>query len=573
MKPKKTIQNIKAYNVPLFDEGVDEGYLKLESNESDYGPSPRVMEVLKNLEPKDVQYYPYYGKLLEKLASFHKVKIENIILTAGADEGLSAIFSTFMEMGETVLTVTPSFVMPKLYARINGLNFREIPYGEKWKFPEKEFVKNIKDDVDFVHLTTPNSPTGEVITRDVIEKIVDKSGKKGVLIDETYGNYAGVTNIDLIEGRDNIFVVRSFSKDFALAGLRLGYIVSNEENIKELRKYLSPYNVSTIAVKAGIAALEDIRYFKQIQVEMEKSKALLKKGLQNLGAKVYDSVTNFMCVDFGEKADFIYKKMIDNKIKVRHFGTTPLLENTFRIGVPKIEKTQKILEILKVKPTIVFDMDGVLIDASKSYRVAVQKTFERFAQKKVSAEEISATKKLGGLNNDWDLTEFLLKKYGFNIEKDTIIEVFQGFYKELASIEEPLIDKHLLDRLSRDYNLSIFTGRVREEAQYTLYKNGFKNYFYPVITMQDVGLDRQKPDTFGLEILKEKIITDKIYYLGDTVDDMICAENAGVIGIGIIPPQDKSENLKELLKSKKAVVVLNQATEVENFLNKNKARV
>lgn len=569
MKAKKTIQNLTPYAVPLFDE---QGVLKLDGNENDFGPSPKVIKALQSIEPSDVQYYPYYGELLEKLAEFHGVKIENVILTAGADEALSAVLGAFMEYGQNVLSVHPSFVMPKIYAKINGLNYKEIPYGEKWEFPAEEFLKNITDEINFVHLTTPNSPTGEVIDKALVKKIVEKSCNKAVLIDETYGNYWGETNLDLLDGRDNLFIVRSFSKDFALAGLRLGYVISHEENIQALRKYLSPYNVSTIAVKAGIAALDDVEYFKNVRLEIEKSKKILKEGFEKLGAKVYDSVTNFICVDLGKKADFVYKKLLDNKIRVRHFGSTPLLENTFRVAVPKLENTKKVLKALEIKPTIIFDIDGVLVDASKSYRASVQKTFNYFSGQEITADELSAAKNLGGLNNDWDLTEFMLKKYGFEVDKDEIIEIFQGFYAELAEIEAPLVDKDFFEQLKDDYNLAVFTGRVMEEAYYTLDKHGFTDYFYPIITMKDVGLDHQKPDVLGLELIKEKIITDKIYYLGDTVDDMICAQNADVTAIGVLPPQDKSEDLKNLLKSKNAVVVLEQATDLNNFLENEYAR-
>lgn len=563
MKAKKTIQDIKPYPVPLFD---DTGFLKLDSNENDFGPSPKVLDALKNIEQSDVQYYPYYGELIEKLAKHHGVELENIILTAGADEAISAIFGTFLELQDTVLTVAPSFVMPKLYAKINGLNYKEIEYKTKWEFPTQDFIENINEEIDLIHLTTPNSPTGEIIEREIIEKIINLSAGKAILIDETYGNYSDVTALDLIKDNQNIFVVRSFSKDFALAGLRLGYIISAPQNIKNLRKYLSPYNVSTLTVKAGIAALDDVEYFKNIKIEIEKSKKILSEGLEKLGAKVYPTKTNFILVDFGAKADFIYKILLDNKIKVKHFHQAHMLENTFRIAVPRLENTMKILEILKIKPTIIFDMDGVLIDASKSYRVAVQKTFNHFSGKEVTTEEISATKKLGGLNNDWDLTEFLLKKYGFETDKDKIVEVFQSFYKELADIEEPLVDCEFFDALKKDYNLGIFTGRLKQEAFFTLEKHKFTKYFYPIITLEDVGLERQKPDCLGLKIIKEKIITDTIYYLGDTVDDMDCAITANVNGIGILPPQDKSDELKNLLKSKNAMVVLEQAKDLETFL-------
>lgn len=562
MKSKKTIQDIAAYPVPLFEDG---SYLKLDSNESDFGPSPKVIEALREVAPSDVQYYPLYGKLLHKLANFHGVDIENIILTAGADEAIASILGAFLEYGQTVLTVTPSFVMPKIYSKINGLNYLEIPYVKKWQFPEEEFLNNIKK-ADFINITTPNSPTGEIIDRSVIGEIVKKSGTKGILIDETYGNYSGVTNLDLVKDKDNIFIVRSFSKDFALAGLRLGYVISSAENIKELRKYLSPYNVSTLTVKAGVAALNDISYFENVKLEMEKSKKVLTEGLEKLGAKIYPSKTNFLCVDFGAKADFIYHTLIKNKIRVKYFAQTPMLENCFRIAVPRLENTQKVLKALEIKPTIVFDMDGVLVDASGSYRVAVKNTFNHFSSKEISFEEISAAKKLGGLNNDWDLTDYLLKKYGLEVNYDDIVTVFQSYYEKLADTEGILIDKSFLDKIAPNYNLVIFTGRLEDEAYFTLNKYGLTDYFNPIITMKDVGLDHQKPDCRGLEIIKDRIITNKIYYLGDTVDDMTCAITANVNGIGVLPPQDKSDDLKNVLKSKNAMVVLNQVTDLIEFL-------
>jgi len=238
-----------------------------------------------------------------------------------------------------------------------------------------------------------------------------------------------------------------------------------------------------------------------------------------------------------------------------------------RIAVPTMENTLRVLEVIKNRQTIVFDMDGVLVDASKSYRVAVQKTFTHFSGKEVSKEELSAVKKLGGLNNDWDLTEFLLKQQGLKVEKDDIVSVFQSHYAELADVEAMLVEKSFFEKLSMNYNLAIFTGRLKKEAHYTLEKNEVLKYFYPIITLDDVGLDRQKPDSLGIEMVKEKIITNKIYYLGDTVDDMICAKSSCVCGIGVLPPQDKSEELSELLKSENAMVVLDQTVELESFLN------
>lgn len=331
---KKTIRNIEAYDVPLFD---DYDCLRLNGNENDWGASPLVIDALRNVEAKDIRYYPCYGELIEKIAQYNGVKPENITVTAGADEAISAIFNTFLECGSTVLTVTPSFVMPRLYSQLCGLNYKEVDYQKKWEFPVDEITENI-DIADLIHLTTPNSPTGDVIARTDIEKII-ASGKK-VLIDETYSNYADFKNTDLFG--ENVFVVRSFSKDFALAGLRLGYVISTPENIVSLRKYLSPYNVSSLTVKAGIAALSDVEYFECVKKEMEISKAELSQGFENIGAIVYPSHTNFIYVELGEKADMVYEKLINNNIKVKFYRQ----ENAFRIGIPRLENTKKVLDVI-----------------------------------------------------------------------------------------------------------------------------------------------------------------------------------------------------------------------------------
>lgn len=565
MKAKMTIQNINAYPTPLFDEV---GYLKLDSNESDFGPSPKVLDTIKKVTTSDIQYYPFYGELLEKLAKFHGINSKNIILTAGADEAIGAVLGTFLDCGQNVLTVTPSFIMPKIYSKIKGLNYIEIPYKDKWVFPKDEILKEIKN-ADLIHLTTPNSPTGEIIERNVIEEIVKNAGDKAVLIDETYSNYAGITNLDLIESKNNVFITRSFSKDFALAGLRLGYIISDSKNIVELRKYLSPYNVSTLAVKAGLAALDDLEFFDNVKSEIKKSKEILIAKFEELGAKIYPSKTNFLCVDFGLKADFIYKRLLDKKIKVKYFKQAEHLENCMRIGVPTLKNAKKIVEALKTRPTIAFDMDGVIVDASQSYRVAIIKTYKHFCSKDITFEQISEAKKQGGLNNDWDLTDYFLQKQGITIDYDTIVNVFQEYYTKLADSEAILVTKEFLEKLSQNYNLAIFTGRADHDAYFTLNKHDIAKYFCPIITLNDVSIDHQKPDCRGIEIIKERIITDKIYYLGDTIDDMICAASAEALGIGVLPPQDKSEELKELLKSKNAMVVLRETNELLDYLNAN----
>lgn len=570
LKPKKALENIDLYDVPLFE---DEWKLKLDFNENLFGPSQKVIDAIRNLDTRNINYYPLYGEITEKLAEFTGFKSENIKVTNGADEAIYSIVQTYLDADDKLLMVKPSFAMPMIYANIVGAKVEKVNYETRWEFPIEAFVKKLADKrVKVVYIATPNSPTGECISFEDLEKILDNSKDKAVLIDETYGNYCNSNYKELVRKYDNAFVVKSFSKDFALAGLRLGYIITNENNIKHLKAVVSPFSVNSIAAKAGVAALEDYSYFENIKLEIEKSKNILTEGFEKIGAAVYPSKTNFLCVDFGAKSDFIQKKLENQKIVIKRFKDS--FDNVmFRITAPKPDDAVEVIKALEPKDTIVFDMDGVLIDASKSYRIAIMKTFEFFAGKEVPAEKVQEAKNLGGLNNDWDLTEYLLNNENIYPDKEYMIDKFQEFYwdegKGLINNEDLLIDNDFLKKLSEKYNLAIFTGRPYLEAEFALHKNEIFDYFYPVITMDDLPLDRQKPDTLGLETIKNKIITDKIYYIGDTIDDVKVAKNFNAISVGVLPPQDKSESLSESLKSHGAIIILDNVNELEKALEIN----
>ena len=120
----------------------------------------------------------------------------------------------------------------------------------------------------------------------------------------------------------------------------------------------------------------------------------------------------------------------------------------------------------------------------------------------------------------------------------------------------------MFKELSKNYNLAIFTGRLRKEAYYALEKNNVKNYFYPIITTDDIPEGKGKPDPYGLNMVKNLSLSDKFTYFGDTIDDMICAENAGYYPIGVLPPQDKSEDLRQRLKNNGAKEVIDSINEI-----------
>ena len=407
--PRKSILNIEGYDIPLF---LDEYKLKLDLNENSMGPSPKVINALQNITAEDIKYYPAYGEVINKLASFNNIDSAMILQANGADEAINYIFDTFVEQDDVILAVTPSFVMPKIYANILGCAYQEINYTEKFVFPIEELLKNIDEKTKLIIITSPNNPTGEAISRENMLKILEAANGKYILIDETYVSYGDESFIDLIKNHSNIFITRSMSKDFGLAGLRFGYIISHKENIGHLKKAIKPYSVNIAAVKAVLAALDDIDYLNYIISQVKESKKLLAEGLKELAVKIYPSNANFLLVDFGEKADFIYKKLLNAGIKVKNCEQTKHLENCLRITLPAVKDAKYILESLKARDLIIFDIDGVLVDIRNSYRMAIKETYRHFSGKEVSPEEIQSHKNyLKRLNGA--LAEF--KKRGLKI--------------------------------------------------------------------------------------------------------------------------------------------------------------
>ena len=219
--------------------------------------------------------------------------------------------------------------------------------------------------------------------------------------------------------------------------------------------------------------------------------------------------------------------------------------------------------------TILFDIDGVLVDVSQSYRIAIAKTTEFFTCEKIDMEEIQALKEQTGFNNEWDLTEELVKQRGKTVEKQTIIDKFQEYYlgtngqKGLIENETWLLDKDLLTRLSENFKLGIITGRPKDEADIALDVAGVKDYFKVIIAMEDVT--KGKPDPQGINMAMEKLGGEKAIYIGDVSDDIRAAKNAGVIAVGCMPPETK-ENRREVLNDVGAIIVLNKVDEIKDAI-------
>lgn len=559
IEPKNTLKNLKTYDVPAYPE---KWAMKLDSNENYIGPSPKVLNAIKNITIGEISHYPYYGGLYDALCKKYDVSKSSIVITNGADEAIFALINTYMTQQSSMLTVTPAFSMPKIYAAQIGCEYVEVPYEKRWEFPFESFVKSVKQNTKIIWLTSPNNPTGTVIAPEQIKYILEHFKDRLVVVDETYGAFSDYSCIQLVKTYKNLAVVKSMSKDYALAGLRLGFVVSDSKNILNIKKMLSPYNVNAVAAKAAIAAVSDDQHFQKMKAELNKSKKFLTEEFKKLKVKVYDSHANFILAEFGEKTDYVYNVLLKNRIIVKKYDELGAL----RITLPAFEAAKNLAGLITTRDVIVFDMDGVLVDVQNSYRLAIAETYKYFTKREISQEDIKAAKNLGGLNNDWDLTYHLLKSAGTWVPYDDIVEKFQQMYwndgKGCINDESLIIDKTLLETLSQRYILAVFTGRPRVEAEFTLKKFDILKYFSKIVTMNDVPKERQKPDTLGLEKIRTSVFAGKMLYVGDTVDDVKCAKEFRITGFGVAHTREQAD----LLLNNGAKFVLNSVNQLGDFI-------
>jgi len=211
---------------------------------------------------------------------------------------------------------------------------------------------------------------------------------------------------------------------------------------------------------------------------------------------------------------------------------------------------------------LVFDMDGVLVDVTESYRETIVLTVEHFTGKTISHESIQDYKNLGGWNNDWLLSQKICHDFGVDIEYGTIIEYFNSLFLGQGIIhrERWLPRPGLLDRLNQRFEFGIFTGRTTEEAEITLNREGERGRFL-LVSSNDV--QREKPDPEGLLKIAALRPSKKLLYVGDTVDDARCAKAANVPFIGIASPASpRRDELIDLLRLEGAIQVLGDINEI-----------
>lgn len=344
IKPRPAVQAMAPYSPPTAGRA---GKLRLDFNENTVGCSPAVIAALKaQLAPDRLAVYPEYGKAREAIARYFQVRPEQFVFTNGTDEAIQVFVNTYVDAGQEVVLLKPSYAMYRFYAEVAGAKIRQVAYPQpEMEFPLQEVLDAITPDTRAVMLANPNNPTGTGVSLLAIERILHRARKAVVLVDEAYFEFSGVTALGEIERVPNLFVCRTFSKVFGMAAVRLGCLFSHPANIHYLHKAQSPYSVNSLAVLAAQAAVEDTAYVENYVAEVLAARELLCFGLEKLGIGYVPSSANFVLGHFGKRAIEVRDALREQAILVRDRGYEA--PGCVRITVGTREQTRRLLAALE----------------------------------------------------------------------------------------------------------------------------------------------------------------------------------------------------------------------------------
>jgi histidinol-phosphate aminotransferase len=296
---RRTLKRLGAYHAPIEGRA---GKLRLDFNENTIGCSPAVRRALSRLSREQVAMYPEYEATKRRFARIFRVRPAELLLTNGMDDGLHLIFDAFVDPGSTVLLVEPTFVMYRFYAAVAGARIIVLRYDTEMRFPVEEVLRALRRRPRVLFIANPNNPTGTLVGKSAIHRILEAAPRTLVVVDEAYFEFSGLTVLPWIRKYPNLVVTRTFSKAAGLAGLRLGCLFAHRDLIAVLHRACSPYPVNSAALAAGDAALRDTPFLRNYVRETRRSREELERALARLGIPVFPSAANFLLADFGARA-------------------------------------------------------------------------------------------------------------------------------------------------------------------------------------------------------------------------------------------------------------------------------
>ena len=524
---RKSVAKAKAYSAPM--EGRRD-FVRLDFNENTVG-----IKALRQ-EYGDVQQYPEYGELLTELAREFNIPQENLLLTNGSSEGLFLSAFCFIEPGEDrALTTSPTFALIPQYLSVAGAYLIQIEDTDELEFDLEGIEKALDQNIKIATFANPNNPTGATIPRDQLLSWSQKYRETLFVVDEAYLDYGGETLMDEAVKRENLIVLRTFSKAWGIAGMRLGMMVGAQRLLEEIRKVKAPYSVNSPAVAAALKLLKRRTEIATLASSVNSLKKELEVEIRRFGYQVILRQGNSFLLGVGPDSQALTDFCRSNGVLVRNQSSSRKISGYIRVTIGTREECWKFincLEEFRKTSALIFDLDDTLVDTSRSYDQTVLAMVKKYSGKEIERQELMDLRLEGGFNDDWQATTELLKRRGIEVDFDQLTQDAQAYYLNIAKENENLVlNRDMLAQLGKRYRLFILTGRYRSE--YEPVWGELDELFERVYCVDDFDKENPKPSGEMLQAIIKANNLQVATYIGNSIDDMAAAAAAGIAGIGI----------------------------------------
>jgi len=320
------------------------GCLKLNTNESPWPPSPRVADAIAAELPRLPIYPdPRATPLLCAARARYGVPEDHILAGNGSDDCLTMLFRAHLEPGDVVACPAPTYGLYSTLAAIQGARIETIPYGEGWALPD---LATVGARLNLV--VQPNNPSGTIAPPDEVRALADRTAGV-VVVDEAYVDFAGegASLLPWLSEHPNLVVLRSFSKSFGLAGVRLGLLFAHPALITEYAKVKDSYTVDRLALRAGVAALEDTAHHAEMVDRVVTERGRLRRRLEDrFGWTCPEPRANFLLCHVGPEAEAVYRALAERDILVR-WWPKPELREHLRISIGRPADSDRLVAALE----------------------------------------------------------------------------------------------------------------------------------------------------------------------------------------------------------------------------------
>lgn len=347
MKKKENLSSMIPYKPGVLKEGA----LKLSSNENRLGPSPLAMKAASE-SLKGVHIYPDGScrEVREALVKKVGLSIDNYIVGNGSDELMTLIAATYIGEGDNAVTAESTFSEYTFATILFSGEMRKAPM-KKGTYDPEEILKRIDNKTRVVYLCNPNNPTGTYLNHDELDNLLSAIPQDVLFVlDEAYGDYSDSLDFPdwkkLLEKYENLLILRTFSKIYGLAAMRVGYGIAREEVINQILVTKQPFNVNTPAQKAAVAALGDTDFYEKSRTMNSTGKRFFYRELDRLGLTYYPSQANFLCIHVERDSKELFQEMMDQGVTIRPL-TSFGLRDWIRVTIGKEEDNKLLIRVLE----------------------------------------------------------------------------------------------------------------------------------------------------------------------------------------------------------------------------------